>query len=72
MLLNFKKREKFREEINKKFILENIIKQPSLINIIESGSHFKRWQKKIIIEELEKKMIKEIFNYDYQNKITIK
>lgn len=72
MLLNFEKREKFREKINKTFILDNIIKQPSLINIIESGFYFKKWQKKIIIEELEKKITKEIFSYDYQNKITIK
>jgi hypothetical protein len=71
MLLDFKKR-KFIEKINKTFILENIIKEPSLINIIEYGTYFKRWQKKIIREELEKKIIKEIFNYDYQNKITIK
>jgi len=63
MVLYFKKKE-FREKINKTFILENIIKQPSLINIIECGSYFKRWQKKIIIEELEKKMIKEILKYD--------
>ena len=72
MLLDFKKRKEFYQKVTRSFILDNIIKEPSLINIIEYGTYFKRWQKKIIREELEKKIIKEIFNYDYQNKITIK
>ena len=70
MLLNFKKRKEFYQKVTRSFILDNIIKEPSLINIIEYGTFFERWQKKIIREELEKKIIKEIFNYDYQSKVT--
>ena len=63
MLLDFKKRKEFYQKVTRSFILDNIIKEPSLINIIEYGTYFKRWQKKIIREELEKKIIKEIFDY---------
>ena len=70
MLLDFKKRKEFYQKVTRSFILDNIIKEPSLINIIEYGTYFKRWQKKIIREELEKKIIKEIFNYDCQSKVT--
>jgi hypothetical protein len=56
MLLGFikrKERNKFRREISK-ILLQDWNKMLKLVNVIEFGDYYKKWQKTIIDQEIKK------------------